>query len=149
MALQDALTELVKVVQFRDRDRACCYGLSVSQCYALRTVVRDGPLSVNELAAELVLEKSTASRLAAGLVDSGYVRKVPDPDDARSVRIEATPQGYSMHEQLGQDLAVQYGKLLSDFSWTERARVVEALRRLASAVSRGVETAGGRCCVVE
>src|SRR5688500_8387945 len=30
--LRRALSELVRVYQFRDRDRICCYDISVSQC---------------------------------------------------------------------------------------------------------------------
>jgi len=66
--LQDALGELVRVLQFRDRDRACCYDLSVSQCHALEAFVREGPMTVTELGSHLYLEKSTASRLAKALL---------------------------------------------------------------------------------
>lgn len=149
LALQDALTDLIRVVQFRDRDRACCYELSVSQCYALRAVVQDGPLSVNDLAGALVLDKSSASRLARGLVEGGLVRRIADPDDARAVHLEATAAGRALHERIAQDLAREYGSLLADFSDAERARVVEAVRRLAGAVARRVDARGGRCCVVE
>jgi DNA-binding MarR family transcriptional regulator len=149
LALQDALTDLIRVVQFRDRDRACCYELSVSQCYALRAVVQDGPLSVNDLAGALVLDKSSASRLARGLVEGGLVGRVADPDDARAVHLEATAAGRALHERIAQDLAREYGSLLADFSDAERARVVEAVRRLAGAVARRVDARGGRCCVVE
>lgn len=149
LALQDALTDLIRVVQFRDRDRACCYDLSVSQCYALRAVVQDGPLSVNDLAGALVLDKSSASRLARGLVEGGLVRRVADPDDARTVHLEATASGRALHERIAQDLAREYGSVLADFSDAERARAVEAVRRLAAAVARRVDARGGRCCVVE
>lgn len=148
LELQDALSDLIRVVQFRDRDRACCYDLSVSQCYALRAVVQDGPMGVNDLAAELVLEKSSASRLAAGLVEQGLVVKIPDPDDARAVRLEATPRGRAIHERIARDLAAEYGSVLDDFSDAERERVVVAVRRLAEAVASRVDTSGGRCCVV-
>ena len=40
--LSDALGELIRVIQFRDRDRACCYDISVSQCYALKRVIDAG-----------------------------------------------------------------------------------------------------------
>ena len=40
--LHEALSELIRVLQFRDRDRACCYGLSVSQCHALQALIHHG-----------------------------------------------------------------------------------------------------------
>ncbi|HSM59421.1 MAG TPA: hypothetical protein VK849_01435, partial [Longimicrobiales bacterium] len=47
----ERIGELVRIIQFRDRDRACCHDVSVSQCYALEAVVDAGPLTVNDLAA--------------------------------------------------------------------------------------------------
>ena len=49
-ALQDALGELVRVYQFRDRDRICCHDVSVTQCYAIEALLRRGPSGLNELA---------------------------------------------------------------------------------------------------
>ena len=43
-ALQAAVSELVRVYQFRDRDRICCHDISVTQCYALETLVEHGPM---------------------------------------------------------------------------------------------------------
>ena len=65
--LYDALSDLIRVYQFRDRDRICCHDLSVTQCYALEALVRRGPLTMNELAARLFLDKSTASRVVDAL----------------------------------------------------------------------------------
>ena len=58
--LSDALEDLLRVVQFRDRDRICCHDVSVTQCYALRALVEDGPMGLNSLAESLYLDKSTA-----------------------------------------------------------------------------------------
>src|SRR4026208_275729 len=59
----EALAALVRVYQFRDRDRICCHDVSVTQCYALEALIRRGELTLNELARELYLDKSTASRV--------------------------------------------------------------------------------------
>ncbi len=45
--LSERVGELIRVVQFRDRDRACCYDISVSQCYALKAVNDASGLTVN------------------------------------------------------------------------------------------------------
>ena len=54
--LYAALSDLIRVYQFRDRDRICCHDLSVSQCYALEAVAKQGPMTVNDLAGHLYLE---------------------------------------------------------------------------------------------
>ena len=51
--LQQAVADLVHVYQFRDRDRICCHDVSVTQCYALETVVEHGPMRLSTLAERL------------------------------------------------------------------------------------------------
>ena len=60
-AVHEALSDLVRVYQFRDRDRICCHDVSVTQCYALEVLIRRGPVTLGEVAAELYLDKSTAA----------------------------------------------------------------------------------------
>src|SRR6185436_17114243 len=84
-ALHEALCELVRVYQFRDRDRICCHDISVTQCYALEALLRRGPSGLNELAAELYLDKSTASRVVGALERKRYVSRAPHPEDGRAI----------------------------------------------------------------
>src|ERR671910_1879293 len=88
--LQDALAEFIRVYQFRDRDRICCYDISPTQCYALDALLRRELATLNELAAELCLDKSTASRVVATLERKGYVARSPHPRDRRAVLLTAT-----------------------------------------------------------
>ena len=151
MATQDfssALGELIRVVQFRDRDRACCYDLSVSQCYALERVVKSGSLTVNDLAAELYLDKSTTSRLANSLVSRDYLSRQPDPEDGRVVRLVATRAGEAICRRIEDDLSGEYAELLSDFDPEVQAATAEVLRRLGRAFARRVDVSNGRCCTV-
>ena len=63
--LYAALSDLVRVYQFRDRDRICCHDISVTQCYALEALVRLGPRTLNELAAALSSRGSRKLQRAA------------------------------------------------------------------------------------
>ena len=67
-ALHAAVSDLVRVYQFRDRDRICCHDISVTQCYALEAVAEHGPLRLGALAERMFLDKSTTSRVVATLV---------------------------------------------------------------------------------
>lgn len=147
-AFSDALSELVRVIQFRDRDRACCHDLSVSQCYALKAVADSGPLTVNDLAAYLYLDKSTASRIANGLVDKELLRRERDADDGRIVRLACTAAGAVAHARIERDLAAEYAQLLEDFDPELRSAAVRLVRRLRHSFASRVEAGGGSCCVV-
>ena len=69
-SLYRVMTELLRVYQFRDRDRLGYHDLTITQCYVLDILVRRGPLSLNDLAAEMLLDKSTLSRVVDGLRNS-------------------------------------------------------------------------------
>ena len=147
--LSAALGELIRVAQFRDRDRACCYDVSASQCYALKSVVETGPLTVNELAAHLYCDKSTASRLAQSLVEKGYVARERDGEDGRVVRLVATSEGAALCGVIEAGEAREYADLLADFDPAVRSEINRLVGRLGSCFASSVETSGGSCCVVK
>ena len=144
-ALHRSLSELIRIVQFRDRDRICCYDVSVSQCYALEALVRGGAQSLNELAARLYLDKSTASRLADGLVASGYVSRARHPDDGRAVVLEATRTGRDRYRLIEADLIEESRRVLGDLDPDLRSALVPLLGRLVRAAAERVERGGGNC----
>jgi DNA-binding MarR family transcriptional regulator len=152
--LQLALAELVRVYQFRDRDRICCHDISVTQCYALETLVEHGPLRLGGLADRLFLDKSTTSRVVGTLVKKGYVQQRPDAKDARAVAISATARGERLCARINADLVEQQRQLLEDLEPSVRAGVVEVIRRLARAADArfrsGVSVgAASPCCAPE
>jgi DNA-binding MarR family transcriptional regulator len=146
--LTRALGDLIRIVQFRDRDRACCYDVSVSQCYALKAIAERGPITVNQLAADLYLDKSTASRLANGLEEKGYVARDRDAADGRITLLAATPEGAGLHARIEEDLAREYAELIGDFEPEVRAAITRLLGRLATSFAARVDASGGSCSVV-
>lgn len=146
--LSASLGELIRVVQFRDRDRACCYDVSVSQCYALKAVADAGALTINELAGHLYLDKSTASRIANGLVEKGLLARERDANDGRVVNLVTTSAGRTVHERIEADLAREYAEMLADFPPEVREGMSRLVDRLARSFAARVEVTGGSCCVV-
>lgn len=145
--LHDALSELVRVYQFRDRDRICCHDISVTQCYALEALIRRGPCGLNELAAELYLDKSTASRVVAALERKGYVTRASHPDDGRAVVLSASPAGRRLCGLIRTDLVAEARALLQDIEPSVRKGTATLLRRLArAAAERSGVASGSGCC---
>ncbi|WP_266168828.1 MarR family winged helix-turn-helix transcriptional regulator [Dyella subtropica] len=132
-ALHAAVSDLVRVYQFRDRDKICCYDISVTQCYALEALVERGPCRSQALAEVLMLDKSTTTRVVDALVRKGYAARLPDPVDARAVSLEVTPAGRKLYEQINAELIEQQVALLRDLEPDVRAGATEILRRLAKA----------------
>jgi MarR family 2-MHQ and catechol resistance regulon transcriptional repressor len=151
-ALQAAVSDLVRVYQFRDRDRICCHDISVTQCHALEALVAAGPMRLMALAERLFLDKSTTSRVAATLVKKGYVEQHPDAEDARATALSVTQHGRRLHARIEQDLIAQHRTLVADLDPAIRQGVIEAIRRLARAADarfrRGQSVGGPGACGV-
>ncbi len=144
--LYDALSELLRIYTFRDRDRICCFDVSVSQCYALEGIVRHGGPTLNELAAELYLDKSTASRVVDGLERKGYAVRMPHPEDRRAVRLEATAAGRDLLDRIRDSILAEEKEILAGFDPEVRRALPRLIGRLARAAAARVDTSGGSCC---
>jgi DNA-binding MarR family transcriptional regulator len=132
--LQEALTEFARLYQFRDRDRICCHDVSVSQCYALEALIRRDRATLNEVAADLCLDKSTASRVVAALERKGYVARTQHPADARAVLLAVTPAGRKLYARINDGLVAERREILAAFPPSVREAAPALIRRLAGAV---------------
>jgi MarR family 2-MHQ and catechol resistance regulon transcriptional repressor len=150
--LHAAVSELVRVYQFRDRDHICCRDISVTQCYALENLVHDGPMRLGTLAARLFLDKSTTSRVVQTLVRKGYARHQRERSDKRAMVLRATAAGQRLHRSIVRDLVAQQHALIGDLTPAVRRAVVDVIQKLARAADarfRGGVSAGcggtGKC----
>ena len=132
--LQEALTEFARLYQFRDRDRICCHDVSVSQCYALEALIRRDRATLNEVAADLCLDKSTASRIVGALERKGYVGRAQHPSDGRAVLLAATPAGRRLYSRINDSLVAERREILAAFPASVREAAPALIRRLADAV---------------
>jgi MarR family transcriptional regulator, 2-MHQ and catechol-resistance regulon repressor len=144
--LRRALFDLIRIYQFRDRDRICCYDVSVAQCHALDTLVRRDAITLNELAAELYLDKSTTSRVVDGLERKSYVERRQHPNDRRALLLEPTPAGRELQARIERDILAEEAQLLADFDPEVRQAMTRVIARLAGAAAARVDTSGGSCC---
>jgi DNA-binding MarR family transcriptional regulator len=112
-------------------------GISPARASALSVLVFGGARSLTELAAAERVTSATMSKLVAALEGEGLVRRYPDVNDARSVRIEATPKGRRILERGRARRLDLLEQLLSDASEAE----IAALRTAATAVERAISSA--------
>lgn len=143
--LHRSVAELIRIVQFRDRDRICCHDITVSQCYALEAICCSPPLTLNELAERLYLDKSTTSRLVDGLVAGGWAERLPHPQDGRALLLRVTGKGARLFEQIEADLVAESERILADIDPQLRAALVPLVARLVQAAANRIERGNG-CC---
>jgi DNA-binding MarR family transcriptional regulator len=68
-------------------------GISAPRLSVLSVLVFAGPKRIGDLARVEQVEPPTMTRLVDGLVRDGLAAREADPDDARAVRVRATPTG--------------------------------------------------------
>ena len=129
-ALYDAATAFIRAYQFRDRDQALRQGLTVVQAYALDFLRRSDGQRLTELAEALQLDKSTTSRVVAGMKRRGLVDWSHPADDRRAIRIVATSEGKQRYERLRRAIVRENVRLLSPYSATARRAALMILEQL-------------------
>ncbi len=137
--LHQALADLVRVYQFRDRKSVCYHDISVTQCYALDALVRadrnGDTLSLGELAAELYLDKSTASRVVDSLERKGYATRSADPDDARVRLLAPTAAGKRLRTRIERELIETQKELIRGIAPDVRQATAQLIASLARSAS--------------
>ncbi|MBI3450932.1 MAG: MarR family transcriptional regulator [Acidobacteria bacterium] len=125
-----AFLELLRVFQFRDRDRACYGDVTLTECYSLEALDRRGAMTVSDLAADLCLDKSGASRTLASLERKGYALRFDHATDRRALMIRLTSTGRAVLYRIKSDIEARYRDILSDFPPPVRREAVRLLRAL-------------------
>jgi DNA-binding MarR family transcriptional regulator len=143
LGVHRALLHLIRVYQFRDRDRVCCYDVSVTQSHALERLRHLGPLTLNDFAESLYIEKSTASRLIDGLEAKGYVSRERATEDRRRLEIRITRSGERLAGRIEEDMIRTETAVLENFTEQEQAAIARALASWSEAAAARVTFAGG------
>ena len=102
-------------------------GLTPTQLAALATVGTSGPMRLGDLAAAEGIAPSTLTRLVTALEDSGYVRRFPDPSDARASTLAITPHGQEALERIRTESTLLLTESLELLTPAQRSALAEAL----------------------
>ncbi|MFD4942400.1 MarR family winged helix-turn-helix transcriptional regulator [Streptomyces sp. NPDC058239] len=110
-------------------------GITPAQFRLLRTVAHyDGPPRMADLAQRLDVVPRAVTSLVDGLEVSGRVRRAPDPDSRRVVRIEITEEGLATLRSLRDARRAAAEEILAPLTADQR----EVLGGLLSALVNGM-----------
>jgi DNA-binding MarR family transcriptional regulator len=102
--------------------------VTASEARALTELLAAHGIAQGQLAALLGLEKSTVSRLAAGLEGKGWIRRGRDEQNHRYVRLYLTPQGRAVADRIWQAWQSRQARILAGLTAEERAGLATGLR---------------------
>ena len=101
-------------------------GLTRARLSALALLVLGGPRTLGDLAAAEHVRPPTMTRLVHAMEADGLVTRRPNPDDARSVVIEATSKGVKQLEKGRARQIAPLAETISDLDRDERLRLEDA-----------------------
>ncbi|WP_029850039.1 MarR family winged helix-turn-helix transcriptional regulator, partial [Vibrio parahaemolyticus] len=85
------------------------------------------PLTINQLAQQLNVDKSNASRTVTALIKQSLVESIENPKDKRSQFIALTEQGQNALSQLDQQQNTFFESLLSHLDENEQQQLKQGL----------------------
>lgn len=109
--------------------------MSPSEARALFELLAARGIAQGELAGLLGLEKSTISRLAAGLERKGWIRRGRDSANQRYVRLQLTPEGRAVASRLWHAWRDRQTRILGALTEQERAGLAVGLGGLIRALA--------------
>jgi DNA-binding MarR family transcriptional regulator len=118
--LHSAAIHLLRRLRVRDRES----GIGPAQLSALSVLVFGGARSLGELAEIEQVRPPTMSRIVAGLVRAGMVRRGAT-DDGRRVRLEATTKGTKILQEGRRRRVESLAQALSSLPEEDRQRITE------------------------
>lgn len=116
------------------------HGLDAGEFDVLGSLRRSGPpyrLRPTELYRVLMISSGGLTDRLARLEAQGLVRRIPSPDDRRSLMVELTEAGRAKAEAaLVEDMAVEKARL-AGLTTEEQAQLAALLRKLALSIENG------------
>ncbi|SRR5258707_9201456 len=128
--LHSAAIHLLRRLRMRDRES----GIGPAQLSALSVLVLGGgPRSLGELAEIEQVRPPTMSRIVAGLVRAGLVRR-RKTEDGRRVRLQATAKGTRILQEGRQRRVESLARALSFLSSEDRGKLRELIEHLEKVI---------------
>ena len=125
-----------------DRRIAATFGISQPAATALAVIDGAGtPLTPSQVSDRVLIASATMTATLDLLERRGWIRRVPNPADRRSVLIEITPEGRATTDQLLPGIRTIEQNILSALTRDERAHLLDLLAKI---LTRTAEVAAAR-----
>jgi DNA-binding MarR family transcriptional regulator len=127
-AVHSAAIRLLRGVRQEDERT----GVGPARLSALSVLVFAGSMRLTDLARIEQVKPPTMTKVIAGLESHGLVRRRPDAEDARAVRVQATPRGTRLLQEGRRRRVARLAAALEELTNEE----VDVLARAAAIIER-------------
>jgi DNA-binding MarR family transcriptional regulator len=124
------LGKAVRKVSKSYREEIASYGLTHSQFFMIVAIMEEDGLLPSELADKTAQDRATTTGLLYRLEKDGWIKRMPDKRDRRSLRIYLTPRSNKLREPILKLFEETNQKFLSFFTRQEWDQMQSFLYRL-------------------
>lgn len=125
------LRKLERLIE--SQQKFCCSGATLAQCHVLLEIEELDQATTSKLADSLSLDKSTLSRTIDGLVNLGFLKRLSNPQDRRTIPLLLTKQGKAICNTINHSSDAFYTQVLERIPLDLQQQVIENFDRLVSA----------------
>ena len=111
------------------------FGITPGQYAVLYCLWNKGEITPKEISQAVFLEMSTVSGVLDRMQKKGLIQRVVDPNDRRSVRVAATPEGMALREGVMEAVAAMNTDVLGEFTPEEVQLLRKCLARIGNVSS--------------
>jgi len=132
--LPDALIHLLRALEDDRRRIAADHGMSTSEMRSLFRIAEAGSMTPRQLAAELSLTSGAITAISTRLVDAGLLRRVPHPEDRRSLCLELTDEAHRAMASIHAEFNNMVTSATLNLTGDELDLAARALRQVTDAI---------------
>lgn len=136
LMMHSASRQLTRRFEDQTRDGS----LTSAQWRLLVLLRRDGAIRQARLAEGLEIEPISVSRMVDRMEQSGWVERLPDPNDRRARLVRATPKARASLARFGDVAEGVYADALAGFSPAEVETLMNLVGRMVTNLSTARET---------
>jgi DNA-binding MarR family transcriptional regulator len=111
------------------------FGLVRAEYHLLLCLAHYSELTAQDVARITRRPRNSISRAVHRMLDLGFLRRVPDPSDARQAKLQITKEGKIMHNKISKYLVAREAEIFSVLSESERKHFRDLIRKLANFAS--------------
>ena len=111
------------------------FGLVRAEYHLLLCLAHYSELTAQDVARITRRPRNSISRAVHRMLDLGFLKRVPDPDDARQAKLQITREGKIMHQKISAYLVDREAEIFNVLSDTERESFRKLIRKLANFAS--------------
>lgn len=145
IVLSARVTRLRRLLEHSNAEALRVFGISEHEIQVLATLRRQGPpfeLTPTQLYRGLLISSAAMTNRIDVLEQRGWVRRIPDTDDRRKVRVALTEEGLAATDEVMDTLARHTNGQFEALDFDERTVLGELLRRITLHVQQDASADG-------